>query len=380
MLYNHNILNNIKNMFGRKKNKKQKNIYTGSYVVKDADNIISIAQSYGISWKELAKVNDIDPPYILISGETISVPGEKNENIDEQETSQISDIQSPEYAKEQAVHQNTQIQQSNNSTVNNMKVNTSKTQSTEKSAQQKDVSLSNKKKVRKVTYASPKNMLHKPSAEPTTQSIDIEWMKDDEAAYSEEIQLQRKKTNIRFIVISILIIILVGFVIWRGTTWFLKQKNNKNVSVQTLIEKNEDTQKDEVKKDISNDKNEEDEELAMKGGEDLSQEKNDKEKNQQNEKDVSVEEITIQVLNAGAQTGAASDVTKVFANSGYKTSAARNAKNDYKGVVIYYSSDKKDDVDIIAKEVPQKYGTQKYEESDEVTKKYGTDFVVVLGS
>ncbi len=367
-------------MFGRKKNKKQKNIYTGSYVVKDADNIISIAQSYGISWKELAKVNDIDPPYILISGETISVPGEKNENIDEQETSQISDIQSPEYAKEQAVHQNTQIQQSNNSTVNNMKVNTSKTQSTEKSAQQKDVSLSNKKKVRKVTYASPKNMLHKPSAEPTTQSIDIEWMKDDEAAYSEEIQLQRKKTNIRFIVISILIIILVGFVIWRGTTWFLKQKNNKNVSVQTLIEKNEDTQKDEVKKDISNDKNEEDEELAMKGGEDLSQEKNDKEKNQQNEKDVSVEEITIQVLNAGAQTGAASDVTKVFANSGYKTSAARNAKNDYKGVVIYYSSDKKDDVDIIAKEVPQKYGTQKYEESDEVTKKYGTDFVVVLGS
>ena len=380
MLYNHNILNNIKNMFGRKKNKKQKNIYTGSYVVKDADNIISIAQSYGISWKELAKVNDIDPPYILISGETISVPGEKNENIDEQETSQISDIQSPEYTKEQVVHQNTQIQQSNNSTVNNMKVNTSKTQSTEKSAQQKDVSLSNKKKVRKVTYASPKNMLHKPSAEPTTQSIDIEWMKDDEAAYSEEIQLQRKKTNIRFIVISILIIILVGFVIWRGTTWFLKQKNNKNVSVQTLIEKNEDTQKDEVKKDISNDKNEEDEELAMKGGEDLSQEKNDKEENQQNEKDVSVEEITIQVLNAGAQTGAASDVTKVFANSGYKTSAARNAKNDYKGVVIYYSSDKKDDVDIIAKEVPQKYGTQKYEESDEVTKKYGTDFVVVLGS
>ncbi len=375
-------------MFGRKKNKKQKNVYTGSYVVKDVDNIISIAQSYGIPWKDLAKVNDIDPPYILISGETISVPGEDGDT-DEHEVPQISGITASEHLKKQTDIKNVRTQQSNNVITNDVKSNTSVAQAAKKPVQQKDEALRNKEKVQKITYASPKNMLHKPSAEPTTQSIDIEWMQDDEATYSEEIQLQRKKINTRFIIISVLIIVVVGVIVWRGTTWFLKQKSDKNVSVQTLIEKNENVKKDEVKKDVSNDKNKEtNEELAMEGGEDLSQEKNNKEESsqkkeeekQQNEKDVSAGETTVQVLNAGAQIGAASDVTKVFNKSGYKTSTARNAKNDYKGVVIYYSSDKKDNVDIIAKEVPQKYGTQKHEESDEVTKKYGADFVVVLGS
>ncbi len=379
-------------MFGYKKNKKQNTIYTGSYVVKDTDNIISIAQSYNVPWKELAEVNNIEPPYILISGETISVPG-KNSDVFTEEAPNASNIEPDKHSKEQTNKNNVQAHQSNGVVANNIKTNTTTPHSTKKSTQQQDVITNNKKVVRKVTYASPKNMLHRPSAEPTTQSIDIEWMQDDETAYSEEIQLQKKKINIRLIIISIFIVAIIGIIVWRGAILFLKQKDNKNVSVQTLIEKNEIIEKNKVeKKDIplnDNDKNKQDnEELIMEGGKDLSQTKddakemsqNEQNKDKQNKENISVGEITIQVLNAGAQTGAAADVTKVFANHGYKILTARNAKNSYKGVVIYYSASNRGNIDIVAREIEQKYGKQKYEESDEVTKKYGADFVVVLGS
>lgn len=389
-------------MFGLKKKKKEKNKYSGSYVVKDVDNIISIAQSYDISWKELAKVNDIDPPYILIAGETISVPGE-DDKVDEKEVAQVSNVKISGHVKKQSNMKNAQAQQSSNVVTGDIKANMQVSQkptvsnSVEGSLQQKDVMPSTKKNARKITYASPKNMLHKPSAEPTAQAIDIEWMQNDETAYSEEIQLQRKKLNTRFIVISILIIAVVGLVVWWGFTWFLNQGDNENVSVQTLIEENKNMKKDESKEVVPNDKVETVEEnekkseyLVMEGGEDMSEmedgkneleeEKDGENSEQQKENIIPAGEITVQVLNAGAQIGAAGDVTKIFTKEGYKTNTAQNASNNYNNVVIYYSSDKKSNLEDIAKKVVDKYGTQKHEESEEVTKRYNADFVIVLGS
>ena len=382
-------------MFGHKKNKKQENMYSGSYVVKDVDNIISIAQSYDVPWKELAKVNDIDPPYILISGEVINVPGEEVVT-DEQDGALVSDVKNFKQTKKQSSMEEVQVQKTGEG---NMKPDTQAAHKSvtmpvdKKLAQQGTVTRDAKKKVRKVTYASPKSMLHKPSAEPTTQSIDIEWMRDDEATYSEETQLQRKRLNTRFIVVSILIVGIMGLVVWWGATWFLGRGDNENISVQSLIEENRDEAVDvseeivseEVNEKVGDDKDENNDSIIkneeVKDAKDESEQKKEDDKNEQvKESSSSVAEITVQVLNAGAQVGAAGDVTNIFAKNGYKTVEAQNANNDYKDVVIYYSSNKKNALSDVAKEVAKKYGTQKHEESDEVTKKYGADFVVVLGS
>jgi len=346
-------------MFERKKNKKQKDIYTDSYVVNDTDNIISIAQSYNISWKELAEVNNIEPPYILISGETIKVPGTE-ESIESKEMLQVTSDKDSRYIKKQM---NPEGVSSDVVTASDIKSDKQAVQLSKEAIQQ-DTNSKTKKQVRKVTYASPKSMLHKPSAEPITRAVDIEWMQDDEEVYSEEIQLQRKKLNTRFIMLSLLIIAIIGFVVWRGVDWFLKKNDNKNISVQTLIEEGEKTK--EVKQNTQEDGNknnekDDSEEMAMEGGKDLENEQDKKNDVEQKKSNVPVEDITVQVLNAGAQVGAAGDVTKAFAKSGYQTITARNAKNDYKGVVIYYRSDKKDNIDMVAKEVKKKYGTQKYE-------------------
>jgi len=395
-------------MFGRKKKKKQKKVYTGSYVVKDVDNIISIAQSHGVSWKKLAKINGIEPPYILISGETISVPGEDDDkDVDAQDVVQISDVKNSEHNKKQSGI-NTQMKQSVGAVNGGVKTSTQTTQKStspqvnEKVPQQEKPVSSNNKKPRKVTYASPKNMLHKPSAEPTTQAINIEWMQDDETTYSEETKLQRKRLNVRFIIISILIIVVVGFIAWWSVIWFLKHSDNEDVSVQTLIkeESSEGVDKgtentienveesgsgDETDNGDSGDNTVTNDDKHVGDTEsDENVEKQDAEEtdknNQQDEEVVSVGEITVQVLNAGAQVGAAGDVTSEFVAKGYKTGTAKNANNDYNDVVIYYSSDKKSALESVAKEVSEKYGTQKYEESDDVTKKYKADFVIVLGS
>jgi len=380
-------------MFGFKKGKKQEGIYTGSYVVKDVDNIISIAQSYNIPWKELASVNDIEPPYILISGETIIVPGEDvGADDDAQKETQISDVVKPGHIAKQVNTNNTQIQQqtsvANDGVKNSLDTVTkaSTSQITKEPKQQAQIISNKKSKAKKIIYAAPKNMLQKPSAEPTTRAIDIEWMQDDEAVYSEEIQSQRKKLNVQFIIISILVMIIIGLITWWGVTWFLEQNNNEDVSVQTLIE--EDLKTDADMESVNNESKDTDmqieEDLTVEETEDANETENQEDVNSEDkqlgEESAPVGEITIQVLNAGAKIGIAGDVTEAFATKGYKTIAAQNANNDYNNVVIYYSSDKEKYLDVVSKEVLEKYGIQKHEKSDEVTKKYSADFVVVLGS
>ncbi len=379
----------IKNMFGFKKIKKEKNKYTGTYVVKDADNIISIAQKHDMPWKELAKINDIESPYILISGETISVPSEEGDS-DVEKTSEgdVSQEEVNETKIDSDVVQNGESMDmgvgSKPGSVAMAAQQSKKQQSAqEKTPAQQDVTKNVKmdegEKKKKIIYASPKNMLAKPSSEPTTRAIDIEWMREDETMYSEEVQIQRKKMNVRFIMVSTLIIIVVGLATWWGITWFLNQNDEDVVSVDTLIEESADNVQqettehndEEIIESAESEESQDIEQTEVVDGEQLAVEEVESK---------SKENIIVQVLNAGGKVGAAGAVTNTFEQEGYKVLAAENAENDYEGVVIYYDPSVKSESDSVSSIVSEDYGTQKQEESKGVTDKYNADFVVVLGS
>ncbi len=397
-----------KNMFGRKKKKKEKNNYTGTYVVSSTDNIISIAQSYGVPWKEMAKINEIDPPYILIPGETISVPAnsddaEAKEVVGEKPVESVNSMEQknevngevpvqssvPEQQKasqmnqdvnagtaatmQQAQKQQDQMQKQQNQNVPQNETMPSQSQNTDMTQEPK----------RKVMYAAPENTLAKPASEPTTRAIDIEWMKDDEDVYSEEMQTQKKKLNVRFIVITTIVVIVVGLGSWWIITWFLGTQQEESVSVDTLIEQqdqnvNADGSEQEGMTDggVESDEGAEQGETEENNG-DGADESGDAEGNGTT---VNPADTTIQVLNAGAQSGVAGSVTNDFKAKDYQTKSAQNAQNDHSGVVIYYASDKKDGLDTVSTLVLEDYGTQTHEESNEITEKYGADFVIVVGS
>ena len=50
-----------------------------TYTIKEHDSVQSIADGRGISWKKLAKMNDLKAPYVLTSGEKIRVPAKKKQ-------------------------------------------------------------------------------------------------------------------------------------------------------------------------------------------------------------------------------------------------------------------------------------------------------------
>jgi LysM repeat protein len=390
-------INKNKNMFGFKK-KKQKKEYTGTYVVNSTDNIISIAQLYNVPWKELARINEIESPYILIPGETISVPGgdEKEEEQGvEQKGPQDTSIAAP--SQQSNVQQNTKqepivkaaqmatganIAQNSQQQMPQQQISQQQTSASTKNIQSQTTQAESEPIKRKITYAAPEKMLTKPASEPTTSAIDIEWMKDDEDVYNEEMQIQRKKTNVRFIIITIIILIGVGLLSWWAVSWYLNSQQEETVSVEALIEEDsnndnnasennmsEETQPNDVQKQNNEDDNKNSEENTDSTSEE-----------QGGSEQLESKDITVQVLNAGAPTGAAGTVTSEFDKKEYKTNNATNASNDYEGVVIYYSADKKDSLDEIVEIVGDKYGTPKQEESDAVTKKYNADIVVVIGS
>lgn len=58
----------------RRRNYKLMTANTSSYTVKTDDNLQSIAATANISWKSLAKINGIKPPYTLTTGQKIKVP------------------------------------------------------------------------------------------------------------------------------------------------------------------------------------------------------------------------------------------------------------------------------------------------------------------
>jgi LysM repeat protein len=49
------------------------NSESDDYIVQDGDNIQKLAKEYNVSWKLIARENDIKAPYNLESGETIKL-------------------------------------------------------------------------------------------------------------------------------------------------------------------------------------------------------------------------------------------------------------------------------------------------------------------
>ncbi len=418
-------------MFGFKKKKQQKNTnnFNGTYVVQDADNIISIAQQYNIPWKELAEANHIDPPYILISGESISVPGEAEEDVSakEQETHapQKSVSQQPQenLTKE---HEEEVVQQSHDEATDmhvpqddmaTYKKHATTQEDDQMSVQKRTVGTSVagdnnvpsqesvQKKKAHVQHASPKSMLTQPSSEPTTRAIDIEWMRDDEVAYMEEMEEQEKKTSRTFLVVLGCAIVVVGVLVWYGVSWFLSHKSaDTSVSVDALIveDATEDVvqsaqseeSKDEVVHSDDNTANDNDntEEVKEENAQNDDEQEIGKEKVDEpaadNENAVEdagamhsdTKDVSVQVLNAGAAAGAAGTVTDALEKAGYTLKKAKNAQNSYHNVVIYHKKGRDHFAKNVAEKVDEKYGTQKIEEADDVVSRYGVDVVVVLGA
>ena len=395
-----------KNMFGRKKKeKKQKeNAFNGTYIVQDADNIISIAQRYDVAWKELAKQNGIEPPYILISGETISVPGDAgDQNKEKQKENKESQWKKKDVsvdAKEQVaeVKEKEQLEPVTMLSQEKQKVQSQAmevggsqkmTAAEDQMMPEKDIEKEGStKKKRRVTFASPKNMLTKPSSEPTTRAIDIEWMRDDEVAYLEEMEVQEKKTGRRFIAVIIFVLLMAGAVLWWGATWFMQRGDNNNVSVDTLINESDVNEKESSEENIAVAQLESEEEVNGEENEvDKSEEESDEnldeeldEKKTQEEVKSSSDEMMVQVLNGGAAAGVAGSISDELGDAGYNMNTAQNSQNDYEDVVIYYGSEYKEQAEDVAEKVGEKYGEKKMEESNDVVKKYGAGIVVVVGS
>lgn len=381
-----------KNMFGRKKKKKESDLFTGEYVVRDADNIISIAQRYGVPWKELAKHNGIEPPYILISGEVIHVPSDvehadgdtKVDTVQEPKKKSVVDI-----AQEQIVQATGESEEKTNGGLDS--INPSPIQPVQSRAVQDETMQKmstdvpkesvpepkehvSKKAKRKITFASPQNMLTQPSSEPTTRAIDIEWMRDDEAAYMEEMEVQEKQTNKRFIIVLIVVILIVGGVLWWGIDKMMQKDDSERVSVATLIEQEPvEEQNNSVEEAAMADDTTEDQIVQ--------EDKNISEESTEEKSEVSATtDVVVQVLNAGAQTGVAGTVSSILEEEGYTVKEPKNAQNNYSGVVIYYDNAHKDLIEQIASKIDEMYGAQKTEESNDVTQKYDAHVVIVLGS
>lgn len=48
----------------------------GSYIVKENDTLYSIGSQLGISWTQIAEVNNLEPPYDLETGQELTIPNQ----------------------------------------------------------------------------------------------------------------------------------------------------------------------------------------------------------------------------------------------------------------------------------------------------------------
>ena len=49
---------------------------SGTYIVTDGDTVSSIAGALGLDWKQLAELNNLQPPYSLTVGQELKLPQE----------------------------------------------------------------------------------------------------------------------------------------------------------------------------------------------------------------------------------------------------------------------------------------------------------------
>lgn len=390
-----------KNMFNFRKNKKGNEVYGGSYIVQDTDNIISIAQKFNVSWKELAKNNKIEPPYILIKGESISVPLIHNDSEKQSQKNIMSlwqkkdgydridskkdDAVVPETMNDENTGQKDGGDLSTNSSFRNGEnAGSFKVESETQKDQNNNIVRPAQGQINKksnVIFASPQNMLAQSASEPTTRAIDIEWMRDDEEAYMEEMQVQQKKANIHLIAGGFVICVFLIVGGWFGVSYMIKNSRSAKTPVESLLQDDVAAVEIAVK---SNDVEIHEEDVLSNAAqihEESNDHANDDQKNDDNTNvNFQPQDVIVQVLNAGAKTGAAGVVTQIIKKQDYKTLPAQNAKNDHVNVTIYYDEKYAEQAVKVAELVSKEdFGVQKQEISTDIVEQYNAHIVVVLG-
>ncbi len=386
------------------------------YKIKQGDNIMGIAYRYGISWKELVYKNNIKPPYTLVLGNVIMVPPRpkkvfknkfmQNKNnldnlgddrgvhkesfsngikIDVKGDGSESTVQMPERSR------------SEKKIVNGIGVRHSNGRdSVESSVNQRRESFEGERTQRDGIRGDRRQRLSNGNGG-SRRNIDIKWMHEDDETFSEAMQDEVRAINFKIKIFVAVMIGLIGLVGYWFYQYGMKEEVSKETSSINDLLAGDDANAEEINSDENEDdeinsdqqENRENNEGDETGDDVVEENDNQENDNDSNNDNVTNEddlndvmnpaEISVQVLNGGAKSGVAGDLTNLFKNKLYKTKSAANATNNVAGVVVYYKSGLDKEMTELSKVVPQVYGATKLEESDDVTKKYGVDVIVVVG-
>ncbi|MCK4635651.1 MAG: LytR C-terminal domain-containing protein [Candidatus Moranbacteria bacterium] len=372
------------------------------YKIKQNDNIMSVSYRYGISWKELIYKNKINPPYTLISGNVIMVPPRpkkvfkntfmQNKNYFEnqgkksvQKKSFLNQIKVNVKGEDgKNVSQMAEQNISERKSVNNRESNFR--DSTKSSTVRSTENLNREKSSRNIDL---RNQQQSVNGGVPKRGMDIRWMHEDDDAFDDAMQDEVRAINFKIKIFIVVIIGLLGLVAW----WFYQygmsnELSTNKSSINDLLasdnqEETDNETDNEVEKEVDeNEKtNENDDQSNVDSNNpDSESVEDDNDKAESDANDLVIpSEISVQVLNGGAKSGIAGDLTNIFKNKNYQIKTAANANNNVAGVVVYYKSGLDKEVMVLAKNISSGYGEVRLEESDDVAKKYGVDVIVVVG-
>lgn len=387
--------------------------YWIKYKVKKDDNLMSLAYRYGISWKELVYRNKIKAPYTLISGNVIMVPPRPKKvfkNTFMQNKNNLDNLMD-----DREVHKK--------SFSNGIKVNV-KGDNFEPATQAPVQSQSEKKVINGIYVKQPivresvnsslvqkrDNYRHErmqrtdivndrqqhSNKRRSIKNIDINWMHEDDETFDEAMQDEVRAINLKIKMFVLVIIVFSGLVVWwffnygivddssRGTASIndllnVSDEEDSDGDQNNSIESGQQGEKDGVSDGNGDDRNGDDVNNDIQEGEGNSDNIKESANISVNDSIKEPSEVSVQVLNGGAKSGVAGDLTNILKNKLYQTKSATNANNNVDGVVVYYKSVFKKEAGVLSELVPQVYGAAQLEESDDVAKKYGVDIVVVVG-
>lgn len=288
------------------------------YEVSESESVVSLADKFDISWKILAKTNDIKAPYLLEAGRTILVP------------KGFGSIKDGEIEKEKKEEEKDRIDGNMSEKI------VPKTISIKK----EDVFAAKMEKVQ----AAPE------------ENEKVETSKSRKGLYL-------KIVAVALVLVSLAVIIIMVF-IKGGVRIRISQQNNQE---KTITEITNNLPSKVPSNDVQRSE-------AVSSEEENTNSDNAEKREQWAEK----KDLSIVVLNGGAAPGMAGKVKIILESGGKKVSDARNAQErNYSGTNLYYVREAKEVAETV-KELLDKNGYLcNIEESDK--HKQDGDIVVLLG-